>query len=510
MFNRYLPALIILSSQSFALNDSTFSLEIKDMIKNSHRLKSSYYGYLQSVENQKLTHAYSYPSFYLTFSPYVYYWERDSTDEGSSGGIVGDLSKATKVSHRLLRNVSHKLHALQSGSATTQYDYTSKYDYTYSEYDAGISYTFVDFGNQKATDAMAKIDTNNSLNNFEGQKQNHILNGINIYTQIVTSRNIILYAKKIKKQIQDDLALNFTGDNINITDKEKAKSTLSNIDALIVNEQKALSKAINQYESLFGHKPINIPEYKLLSIPKSKIPKSKKVFIDSVEKNNLNLISAKNSILSNKQNYKKTQASHYPTITGSIDSSLSYDASGNDTKSDDYSVTLSANYSTTFFTHGHEDKIAKLSIMRSQENFLDLKRQILKEADQAWIAFELNKEQLEYQLNGIHESETFIRKATKEYNDGSRSLLDVLDAKVQILKEGVTLFNSYNAFTIQAFQMLQMENNLNSDDAQTGKIDVKLILDQIFLEELTIRKRTVEQKEDPAKVIQQIDEFIQI
>lgn len=509
MFNRYLPALLILSSQSFALNNSTFSLEIKDMIKNSHRLKSSYYSYLQSIENQKLTQSSSNPSFYLTLSPYIYNWERDSTDEGSGGGVVGDLAKATKISNRLLRNVSHKLRALQDGTAA-QYDSVSKYDYTYSEYDAGVSYTLIDFGKQQANNEMAKLETKNSLNSFESQKQNQILNGLDIYTQIVTSRNIILYAKHIKKQIQEDIKVNFSDKNKDQTDQEKAKSTLNNIDALIVQEKKALSKAINQYESVFGHKPKNIPDYKLLSIPKNKLPKSKKNFINTVEKENLDIITAKNNVLNNKENYKQTTARHYPTISGSVDSSLSYNGSGEDMKDENYTVTLSANYSTTFFTQGHEDKIAKLSILRSQEDFLDTKTNILKNADQAWVSFELDKKQLEYQIEGIRKSQRFIKKATKEYNDGNRSLLDILDAKIQILKEGIALFKSYNSYTFQAFQMLEMQNFLSSDDIRTENIEIKIIMDQIFLDDLKVRKNITKTDEDPEKVIQQIDEFLQI
>ncbi|MDG2348678.1 MAG: TolC family protein [Gammaproteobacteria bacterium] len=512
MLLRYLPTFLFLCSHTLALNSSALSIEISDMLDSSHQLKSSYYSYLQSVENQKLTQSSSNPSFYLTLSPYIYNWERDSTNEGSGGGVIGDLSKATKISHRLLRNVSHKLSALQDGTAA-QYDSVSKYDYTYSEYDAGVSYTLIDFGKQQANNEMAKLDTNNSLNSFESQKQNQILNGLDIYTQIVTSRNIILYAKHIKKQIQEDIKVNFSNKNTNQkdqTDQEKAKSTLNNIDSLIVQEKIALSKAINQYESVFGHKPKDIPDYKLLSIPKNKLPKSKKNFINKVEKENLDIITAKNNVLNNKENYKQTTARHYPTISGSVDSSLSYNGSGEDMKDENYTVTLSANYSTTFFTQGHEDKIAKLSILRSQEDFLDTKTNKLKNADQAWVSFELDKKQLEYQIEGIRKSQIFIKKATKEYNDGNRSLLDILDAKIQILKEGIALFKSYNSYTFQAFQMLEMQNSLSSDDIRTENIEIKIIMDQIFLDDLKVRKIFTKKDEDPEKVIQQIDEFLQI
>lgn len=506
MLLRYLTLLLFVTQNSMALSTKALSKEINEMLDNSHLLKSSYYSYLQSIESQKLTHAYSYPSFYLTLTPYTYNWDRDSSDGSSSGGVVHDLKRTSKVTNLLLKNIAHKLHAVDN-STTADYVTVSKYDSTYSDYSTGISYTLVDFGSQKASDAMAKINTSNSYNNFNKDKQDHILNGLQIYTQIVTSRNIILYAKYIKKQIEKDLQIHNQANQLDHTDHEKAKSTMSNIDAMIVNEEKKLSNAINQYEALFGHKPTDIPDYKLVSIPKNMLPQSKKSFIRSVAKNNLSIQAAKNNITSDKENYKKTKASHYPNISGSIDSSLSYDSGGDNMKSDSYSVTLSASYNTTFFTQGHEDKIAKLSILRSQENFLYTQRSILKNADQAWIDFNLDQKQLNLQIDGIRKAQEFIQHASKEYSEGKRSLLDVLDAKVDILKQAIALFDSYNAFTFQAFSMLEMKNELDAKDIKTENTDFKLIMDKIFLKDIEIRKNVVK-NEDPAKVIRQIDSIL--
>ena len=100
MLKRFVTILLFLAKIPWLYNGA-LSNEIREMLNNSHQLKASYYSYLQSVESQKLTHAYSYPSFYPTLTLIINNEiAQMKAHQAASLGIL----KNHLVTHRLLRN----------------------------------------------------------------------------------------------------------------------------------------------------------------------------------------------------------------------------------------------------------------------------------------------------------------------------------------------------------------------------------------------------------------------
>lgn len=505
----YLRLIYILSAffltNASAYSTSALSKELNAMLDSSHSLKASYYAYLESIASQELTQASSNPSYSISLSPYQYSWSRTSSDPGISGGIVGDLGKVSKVSGHFLNNIGHMLDHLDNG-VPLQYDEVWKTDNTSSSYSAGISHTFIDFGASKAQNEMAKLSTKNTFNDYESSKQSHILQGLTVYAKIVASKKIIYYAQQVKQQINSDIIKNKETD-LRGADLEKAKRMITTIDSIIVEQQSILSKSMSTYKYLFHHEPTDIDDFKLLTVSKDQLPKSKSSFVQSVKTQNLELANSRISIQNSKENYKLTHASEYPTISGSLSSSLSFNEGGKGFETDSYSVSFSVNYGGTFFTNGHKNKQAKLSILQSQEQYKDLESSTLNQAEQAWSELSLSKEQLDLQIKGIKESDKYITKTIEEYLNGTRSLIDVFEAKVEILKQSIVLINLYNAYTIQSFNILKMKNELNYKNIKTMTLYSKPVLDKALIKKIALRKKPVDDIDHLANITL-IDEWL--
>ena len=208
-----------------------------------------------------------------------------------------------------------------------QYDEVYKSDNTSSSYSAGISHTFIDFGVSKAQNEMAKLSTKNTFNDYESSKQRHILEGLSVYAKIVASKKLIHYAEQVKEQINSEIIKNKETE-LKGADLEKAKGMLITVDSIIIEQKRSLSKSISTYKYLFNHEPTDIDDFKLLAVSKDQLPKSKSSFVQSVKTQNLNLPTQEYQFKIARESYKLTKASEYPTISGSLSSSLAFNESG--------------------------------------------------------------------------------------------------------------------------------------------------------------------------------------
>lgn len=468
-------------AHSYELNIQS---ELNQMLNDSHRIKATYYDYLVSIEQANLNRTYGYPSWYLTLSPYIHYYDRQSSDQSSSGGIAGikqDLLRARRTSSRLMRNIAHALQGVKDGTDAT-YEQITKTEYDYSEYDLGVSQTLFDFGAQSASNRSADLSAKNSKLRYISQKDQSLLTGLSTYIRITESRNIILFANRLLHTIEDDIKKMQKNKNssLNKTDLSKAKSTIASIESLIAKEKDNLSEAISSYHYHFGHNPKSISNLKLIAIPFDKMPKDMKSMLKAVESKNISLQLSRNNIKSSKENYNASWARQFPNITGRLDSTVSYDASNMDEQDENWTFTLSANYSTNFLSNHYSVKSAKLSILRDQESYKDLLDETIKQSKGIWGALIYSKEKLESERKALEEGNEFITKANKEYLAGKRSFLDILYAKTQLLYLGINMIKTHDRVTLQAYQALSLINSLNPKDIENKPDSSTLLLNKFF------------------------------
>ena len=102
-------------------------------------------------------------------------------------------------------------------------------------------------------------------------------------------------------------------------------------------------------------------------------------------------------------------------------------------KDENYSVALTANYSTNLFSGKYKLKKARLNIEKNQEHLRDVKSQVMKNARQQWASFTLARLELEKKIAALKDQQVFIANTREAYLNGKRSLLDLTKAQEDLV-----------------------------------------------------------------------------
>lgn len=426
--------------------------DLKTMLSSFPQLQATYYGYQQSKEHTNLTKTYGYPSWYLTYTPYNYYYYREH-----------DPASPTPASMNNLRS------KLGLSTSSTSSDSIIEYNYHYSELDYGASQVLFDFGAQRASNKMAELGTKNVFNRYQSQKDQTIIQGMHAYIQIIEARNILLLCSRLLDSIKQNIQEADNAAPLTQTDIKKAQATISQIQGIIAQYKGQLASGIASYKYYFGHEPKTpINELHMLKIPKNKLPKSEKEAVNSVLSQNLNIKSAQNNISSAKESYKQAWATQFPSLNVRFDGTYSDNANDASEKIDDYTISLSANYNANFLSPYYRVKGAKYGILSAQESLKNTRTSMTQSAQSVWGGLSNYTDKVNAELQQMNAAINFIKAATEEFKDGDRSLLDLLDAKMQVLNAGIEANNTYNQLVLQAYTMLSLTNKLSTEDARVA------------------------------------------
>lgn len=467
MYKRILLLSAVVTSSVFAANQSqSIQSDLNGMLNSFPQLRATYYSYLQSKENTKLTKTFGYPSWYVTLTPYNYYYYREEDPaSGSSSGFNGRLSSL-----------------LGGTSTSSNSDTVYEYNYHYSEADYGVSQVLIDFGRQSASNKISELGTQNFYNSYKSQQDSTMIQGMHAYIQIIESRNIILLCTRVLDSIKQDIKEANNKSPLTKTDIKKAQANIAAIQGVIAKYNSELDSALASYRYFYGHEPkLPLNELRLLKLPKSKLPKSEKSAVKLALAQNLNIISAKNNVASSKESYKQAWSTQFPTLSIRLDGTYSDNANGDSEKIDDYTVSLSANYSTNVFSPYFRIKAAKYGVLSAQESLKNTNTSMQQSAESIWGGLKNFEDRLQANLAQMEAAVNFIEDASEEYKAGKRSLLDLLNAKTQVLSAGIQANKTYNRLVLQSYTMLSLINKLSVSDAQiTSKTDLLKTLEKAF------------------------------
>lgn len=468
MYKRILLLSSLATSAIFAADyNQSMQGDLKGMINSFPQLQATYYGYQQSKENTNLTKTYGYPSWYVTLTPYNYYYNRTDTPESSSASPVWQSLRARFNASAYSSGISESI---------------TKYNYDYSQYNFGVSQILFDFGRQHASNKISELGTKNMYNSYQNQKDSTIIQGMHAYIQIIEARNILILCSRLLDSIKKDIQDANDASPLTQTDIKQAQATVSQIQAIISQYKGQLATGMASYKYYFGHEPKTpIHELRLLQVPKSKLPKSQSEAISNVLKQNLNIKSAQNNILSAKASYNQAWSTQFPSLNVRLDGTYSDNASDESEKVSDYTVSVSANYNANLLSPYYRIKSAKYGILSAQESLKNTRTSMTQSTQSVWGTLSNYKDKVNAELKQMNAAIGFITDATQEFNAGERSLLDLLNAKMQVLNAGIEANKTYNQLVLQSYTMLSLLNKLSINDARVANNnDLEKKLNQIF------------------------------
>lgn len=266
-----------------------------------------------------------------------------------------------------------------------------------------------------------------------------IVQTVQVYENVIASRETYIVSqqnvetlKKIVKQSEVKLAVGA----ITKTNMLEAQARLA---AAISDKEKAYSDMRNAEEG-FKYFTGDIAPKSMSDIDISSIifPKDHDTFLELVEKNSPSIAVADKNFMATKYQTKSTKAMFLPTITASASvvgqNSWQRDVFGRASKQHSDANTYQLSFQIPIFQKGLEYIKVKKALL-DEESSLNTKQdtilKIRQESAAAWNNFSQSKISVDANTESVNYYKAFAAGAEEEFNIGTKTLTDLLQAQLQ-------------------------------------------------------------------------------
>ena len=263
--------------------------------------------------------------------------------------------------------------------------------------------------------------------------------------------------QRVTEQVEANKA-RYSAGAINRTVLAASEARLARAQSQLISARVDLNNAVSEYTSLVGETPGNII---LPELPKG-LPKD---FIEAEnrsEKNSMNIALAKLNLSLNKAKYDSLIASVMPKVSTSLSGTISETTKSGSTEGISLSLSLS---SPLFYTPATSSKNREL-VAGSKALEYDLDETIRKTK----LSAKLNMESFNSLLSQIsaYEEELAAAKIAaisvqKETEFGAKTILDVLDADIDVVNAEIGLWQSKSDSINSALKLLSSLGELSTE-----------------------------------------------
>ena len=340
-----------------------------------------------------------------------------------------------------------------SNVTTTPESFTDKYKITLTQniYDGGVNNLEIDRSN-----LLYEIE----IIRFKNTIQNLILRAIEGYLTVTNFSKSLDANKKNYDSVQKFLEETKTKYDIGsatLFDLQNAESAfaLAETNLFVAEENYNISKkTFKRIVSLEAH---NLEEIANLD-EKIKL----KQVIDTVQKQNLDLLILGLEISNNEILLSKEKNSKLPSLD--LSASAEYSDTGRidpGSKKTDGSISLTLTI-PIFQQNIDNSNIRKYhsKILQSEYNFDDYKSDLEIQALNLFKDYEISRSNIQTNLKRIKSIETSLDIIKSEYALGTKSITDIIDAESELLSVNVNYHNSKKDFILNYFQIKALQGTL--------------------------------------------------
>lgn len=194
-----------------------------------------------------------------------------------------------------------------------------------------------------------------------------------------------------------------------------------------------------------------------------KMPESESEFVESVLTSNP-FLHSKLKEIDAKQFEERASASNYlPSLY--LESGASWNANLDAVRgrNSDAFVMLRMRYD--LFKGGSDrasERIVKHQAQALRYELDDLRRELKREASQAWFSYQSNGKRANFLQDYVESAQTTKNAYVQQFNIGQRSLIDLLDAENELLKAKGQLHNSKQDLNLSKYQIMHLQGKLLS------------------------------------------------
>ena len=340
-----------------------------------------------------------------------------------------------------------------SNVTTTPESFTDKYKITLTQniYDGGVNNLEIDRSN-----LLYEIE----IIRFKNTIQNLILRAIEGYLTVTNFSKSLAANKKNYDSVQKFLEETKTKYDIGsatLFDLQNAESAfaLAETNLFVAEENYNISKkTFKRIVSLEAH---NLEEIANID-EKIKL----KQVIDTVQKQNLDLLILGLEISNNEILLSKEKNSKLPSLD--LSASAEYSDTGRidpGSKKTDGSISLTLTI-PIFQQNIDNSNIRKYhsKILQSEYNFEDYKSDLEIQALNLFKDYEISRSNIQTNLKRIKSIETSLDIIKSEYALGTKSITDIIDAESELLSVNVNYHNSKKDFILNYFQIKALQGTL--------------------------------------------------
>ena len=340
-----------------------------------------------------------------------------------------------------------------SNVTTTPESFTDKYKITLTQniYDGGVNNLEIDRSN-----LLYEIE----IIRFKNTIQNLILRAIEGYLTVTNYSKSLDANKKNYDSVQKFLEETKTKYDIGsatLFDLQNAESAfaLAETNLFVAEENYNISK--KTFKRIVSLEANNLEEIANLD-EKIKL----KQVIDTVQKQNLDLLILGLEISNNEILLSKEKNSKLPSLD--LSASAEYSDTGRidpGSKKTDGSISLTLTI-PIFQQNIDNSNIRKYhsKILQSEYNFEDYKSDLEIQALNLFKDYEISRSNIQTNLKRIKSIETSLDIIKSEYALGTKSITDIIDAESELLSVNVNYHNSKKDFILNYFQIKALQGTL--------------------------------------------------
>ncbi len=342
-----------------------------------------------------------------------------------------------------------------STATTTPETFTDKYKLS-------LSQNLYDAGEKNLEIERSKLLYEKEVINFKVTIQNLILSAIEGYFTVINYEKSLEASNKNFDSVSrflDETKTKFNLGSATLYDLQNAESAyaIAETNLFIAEQNYQVSKIT--FNRIVGLEATNLKDVIDLN---QKI--DLKTFIKNVEQNNFSLALLKNEILNTTILLSKEKLNNKPSLD--LSTSIEYSDSGRiDSGTEKTNGTIGLTLSIPIFQQNNDKSdIRKYQsqLLQAELSLEDSQQDLRIQATNLYKNFLISKSNIDSNNKQLQSIQTSLDSIKEEYNIGTKTITDLIDAESELLSVNVNLFSSKKDMILNYFNIIALEGSLIS------------------------------------------------
>ncbi len=340
-----------------------------------------------------------------------------------------------------------------AGISTTPETFTDKYKIS-------ITQNLYDGGEKNLEIERSQIIYENAVINFYKTVQDLSLTAVEGYLTVINYEKSLEASKKNFDSVVrflEEVKLKYELGSATITELKNAESAFSIAETNLFSAEQNYKVSLKTFKSIVGKEAINLEDY--VNIEDDLNFES---ILSEVYKNNFNILIAQNNIKIKELDLSKEKSSNRPSLD--ITASTEYsDGSRIDAGTENTNASIGLTLTIPIFQQNiDKSDIRRINsqIFQTEIELEDLKESLNIETSNYYKNYLISKSNLNTSLLTIEYANTLLQSTQEEYNLGTKSITDLIEAETNLLNVKVEYFNANKNYLINYFNLLALDGSL--------------------------------------------------